>query len=79
MRGRIAGEPNHVRVKATINGRVRELPDEMTVGSLLDLLGSPRAGIAVARNDRVVRRAEYDTDCLREGDRLEIITAVAGG
>jgi sulfur carrier protein len=66
-------------VKATINGQLRDLPDELTVSALLDLLGSPRTGIAVARNDRVVRRAEYDIDRLLDGDRVEIITAVAGG
>jgi len=79
VHGRIVAEPNHVRVKATINGQLRDLPNELTVSALLDLLGSPRAGIAVARNDRVVRRAEYDIDRLRDGDRVEIITAVAGG
>jgi thiamine biosynthesis protein ThiS len=66
-------------VKATINGRTRELPDELTVGELLEFLGSPRTGIAVARNDRVVRRDEYDAQRLHDGDRLEIIEAVAGG
>jgi sulfur carrier protein len=66
-------------VKATINGHLRDLPDELTVSALLDLLGSHRTGIAVARNDRVVRRTEYDTDRLRDGDHVEIITAVAGG
>ncbi|MFY9719018.1 MAG: sulfur carrier protein ThiS [Candidatus Cybelea sp.] len=66
-------------MKATINGRVRDLPDELTVGALLEMLGSPSAGIAVARNERIVLRCEYDTDRLREGDRIEIVTAVAGG
>jgi thiamine biosynthesis protein ThiS len=66
-------------VKATINGEVRDLPGEMSVGALLELLGSPLTGVAVARNDRVVRRAEYDSDRVREGDRVEIIHAVAGG
>jgi sulfur carrier protein len=66
-------------VKATINGHLRDLPDELTVSALLELLGSSRAGIAVARNDRVVRRAEYDTARLCDGDCVEIITAVAGG
>jgi sulfur carrier protein len=70
---------NYLRVKATINGQLRDLPDDLTVSALLDLLGSPRAGIAVARNDCVVRRAQYDIDRLRDGDRVEIITAVAGG
>jgi sulfur carrier protein len=66
-------------MKATINGTVHELPDELTVGALLALLGSSRQGIAVACNDRVVRRAEYDLQHLRDGDRVEIIEAVAGG
>ncbi|HZV76380.1 MAG TPA: sulfur carrier protein ThiS [Candidatus Babeliales bacterium] len=66
-------------MKATINGRVRELPDELTVSALLDLLGSARKGIAVACNDRVVRRTEFETQRLSEGDRVEIIEAVAGG
>jgi sulfur carrier protein len=66
-------------VKATINGELRELPDGLTVGLLLEMLGTPRSGIAVARNQRVVRRTEYDSDRIGEGDRVEIIKAVAGG
>ncbi len=64
---------------ATINGESRELPESLTVGGLLELLGAPRAGIAVARNDRVVRRVEYDTHAIVDGDRIEIIRAAAGG
>jgi sulfur carrier protein len=66
-------------VKARINGETRDLPAGMTVSALLDLLGAPRSGIAVARNDRVVRRSEYETFELSEGDAIEIIKAVAGG
>ena len=66
-------------MKATINGTPRELPDELTVGALLEVLGSARKGVAVARNDRVVPRADYDTQRLSEGDRVEVIEAVAGG
>ena len=66
-------------MKATINGRPRDLPGEITVAALLEMLGSARTGVAVARNERVVRRGDYDSDRVREGDRIEIITAVAGG
>ncbi|MGA8099642.1 MAG: sulfur carrier protein ThiS [Candidatus Cybelea sp.] len=66
-------------MKATINGTLRELPDELTVGALLELLGSSRQGVAVACNDRVVSRTEYDLQRLRDGDRVEVIVAVAGG
>jgi sulfur carrier protein len=66
-------------VKATINGELRELPDGTTVAGLLELLGMPRSGIAVAGNEKVIRRSEYATHRVGEGDTIEIIRAVAGG
>lgn len=66
-------------MKAQINGELREFPDALTVAALLELMGSPATGIAVAQNDRVVRRAEYATANVCDGDRIEIIVAVAGG
>jgi sulfur carrier protein len=71
--------PNLSLVKATINGEERELPDGTTVAELLERLGVIRNGIAVAKNDRVVRRAEYETSAIAHGDTIEIIKAVAGG
>ena len=66
-------------MKATINGEPHEFPDGITVAALLEEVGAPRSGIAVARNERVVRRAEYETQQLADGDTIEIIKAVAGG
>ena len=66
-------------MKATINGETREFPDGTTVAAVLEDLGAPRSGIAVARNERVVRRAEYETQQITDGDTIEIIKAVAGG
>jgi sulfur carrier protein len=66
-------------VRATINGEAHEFPGEVTVGALLESLGTARSGIAVARNDCVVRRADYDAVAVTDGDRIEIIKAVAGG
>jgi sulfur carrier protein len=71
--------PNLRFVKATINGEERELPEGMTVAVLLEQLGTPKSGIAVACNEHVVRRAEYETRVIVDGDALEIIKAVAGG
>ena len=58
---------------------MRDLPDGTTVSVLLESLGAVRNGIAVARNDRVVRRADFETHALADGDTIEIIKAVAGG
>jgi sulfur carrier protein len=66
-------------MKATINGQARELPGGITVGELLELLGTARTGIAIACNDAVIRRAQFDEYQLADGDRVEIIKAVAGG
>ncbi|HTZ55930.1 MAG TPA: sulfur carrier protein ThiS [Candidatus Acidoferrum sp.] len=66
-------------MKATINGEERELRDGTTVATLLTELGAPGSGIAVACNDRVVRRAEFETRVIADGDAIEIIKAVAGG
>lgn len=66
-------------MKATINGEPRDLPAGATLASLLDELGTPSAGIAVAKNDCVVRRGDYASHLLADDDRIEIIKAVAGG
>jgi sulfur carrier protein len=66
-------------VKATINGEAWDLPSGITVATLLEQLGVARSGIAVAKNERVVRRAEYESSTIADGDTVEIIKAVAGG
>ena len=63
----------------TINGEPRELTGDTTVDALLERLGVRRDGTAVALNDGVVPRARHAHTALRDGDRVEIIVAVAGG
>lgn len=64
-----------------VNGDPREVPDALTVRALLAHLGRDpeQPGVAVAVGDRVVRRADWDQTPLRDGDRVEIITAAQGG
>jgi sulfur carrier protein len=66
-------------VRATINGETRELRIGTTIAALLEQLGVMRSGIAVAKNNRVVARAEYESSTIADGDAVEIIKAVAGG
>lgn len=63
----------------TVNGKPRALPSPATVGALLDALSQRRNGVAVALNEEVVRRGDWDTTALRASDRVEIIHAVGGG
>jgi sulfur carrier protein len=66
-------------VRLTINGAERDVSTGVTVDALLQTLAVRRDGVAVALNDDVVPRAEHATRQLNDGDRLEIIVAVAGG
>jgi sulfur carrier protein len=61
-----------------VNGTHVEVEDQMTVAALLDSLGYPDRGIAVALDQAVLPRSGWVTT-LSEGARLEVVTAVQGG
>ncbi len=62
-----------------LNGVPYTVPDDTSVAGLLVLRGVPTDGTAVARNETVVRKAAYADTVLQPGDRVEVISAVAGG
>ncbi|HIG75700.1 MAG TPA: sulfur carrier protein ThiS [Bacteroidetes bacterium] len=64
-----------------INGEAREVPADLSVRDLLSHLGRDpeQPGVAVAVNDRVVRRALWDETAVPADARVEIITASQGG
>jgi sulfur carrier protein len=62
-----------------VNGQPTDCPVGDTLADLLARLDVPPTGTAVARNEAVVRRTLYGETVLRDGDRIEIIHAVAGG
>ncbi|NNG98109.1 sulfur carrier protein ThiS [Gordonia araii NBRC 100433] len=63
----------------TVNGDVRELAAGTTVAGLVDDLGLPDRGIAVAVDGFVVPSGNWATTALRPDDKVEIVTAVQGG
>jgi sulfur carrier protein len=63
----------------TLNGSTRELTDDITLAALMtDLTGSTRGSAAVVDGE-VVPRQEWDEFRLRDGQVVELITAVQGG
>ncbi|MEI6519337.1 MAG: sulfur carrier protein ThiS [bacterium] len=66
-------------MKIVLNGKEIEIADNSTVAQLLAINNIPTAGTAVACNDKVVKKSTHETTILCEGDRVEIIRAVAGG
>lgn len=63
----------------TLNGESLELPDGATIRDLLAHYGREDSGVAVAVNLDVVQRRDFDSTVLRDGDRIDIVTAVGGG
>ena len=66
-------------VNVNVNGEDRRVDWGTTVHALLEELNAPLRGVAVAKNGKVVRRANYAAELVEDGDRIEIIQAVAGG
>ncbi len=61
------------------NGDSVELPGDATVDDLLRELGLGGRWVLVERNGEPVDRREVATTRLADGDRLELVRAVAGG
>ena len=61
------------------NGTATEVAGGATVDDLLAVLGLGGKWVLVERNGEPVPRAELATTVLAEGDRLELVRAVAGG
>ena len=66
-------------MRATVNGEPVELPDGLTVSTLLQHLGVRAERVAVERNGEVVKQARHGEQRLASDDVLEIVTFVGGG
>ena len=65
-------------MKLTVNDEAVEVDDQTTVAALLEALGFPDRGIAVAVDWAVVPRSDWHI-ALQDGARVEVVTAVQGG
>lgn len=62
----------------TVNGQEAQMPDPPTLETLLAILHL-RQPYAIARNEELVQRSEYQQCNLMDGDRIEIVHPTAGG
>jgi sulfur carrier protein len=68
-----------VSVQVKLNGEPRELPDGSTIAQAVAALTSAATGVAAAVNGDVVPRGSWAATLLRDGDQVEVVTAVQGG
>jgi thiamine biosynthesis protein ThiS len=66
-------------MKIVVNGDPREVEHPITVTALLSQLKIDPRRVAVEHNMTVVKRANYDSTQIHEGDQIEIVNFVGGG
>jgi sulfur carrier protein len=64
-----------------LNGQTEQLPDDATVADAVKAVGvnGETRGVAVAVDGEVVRRADWVTTPLADGQAIEVVRAVQGG
>lgn len=66
-------------IRITVNGNPRAVGCGTTISDLLASLEMKPVLLAVERNREIVRKSDFSTTPLADGDRIEIVTFVGGG
>jgi sulfur carrier protein len=66
-------------VRVSVNGEPREVAVGTTVGQLVAAVTELATGVAAAVNGEVIPRRSWPGLLLRDGDQVEVVTAVQGG
>ncbi|MEL6615400.1 MAG: sulfur carrier protein ThiS [Bacteroidota bacterium] len=77
----LASDMDSPDISIRVNGDPREVPEGLSLRDVLAHLGRDPdlPGVAVAVDDRVVRRALWPETTVEAGARIEVITASQGG
>jgi thiamine biosynthesis protein ThiS len=76
-RGRVRSRPIHMEI--IVNGDRREVPDGLTVASLLEFLQMRANRVAIERNREILLRAQWQATQVQPNDSFEIVQFVGGG
>ena len=68
-------------MRIELNGETAELPDGASITEAVAAAGADgeRRGIAVAVDGEVVPRGEWNATNLRDGQAVEVVSAIQGG
>jgi sulfur carrier protein len=69
---------NSTETSIKVNGESFALRADLSVAALIEMRG-PRPPFAIEVNKRLIRRGEYMSTVLHDGDQVEIVTLVGGG
>ena len=62
-----------------VNGEDTELAEGLFIKDLVERLGLEPARLAVEVNRKIIRKAEWGSTSLSDGDKVEIVHFVGGG
>jgi len=66
-------------IQIFLNGEEHKVPGEIVLDQLLELFSLPKQRVAIELNYAVVRRTEWRSTEIRDGDKLEVVHFVGGG
>ncbi len=66
-------------IKIVLNKKEIELKDNSTITMLIENMSIETTGIAIAVNNKVIRRNEWQNYILKNNDIVIVIKAVCGG
>ena len=66
-------------MKIAVNGEEKEIESGTTLGELLSRLDLKQDRLAIELNRRILRRSDWSSATLAEGDAIEIVSFVGGG
>lgn len=62
-----------------VNGEEKKFEKGLTVALLIGKYNLKKEGVAVELNRKIVKKADYETTALSDGDKVEIVHFVGGG
>lgn len=63
----------------SVNGKSWQVEEGWSIAELLEKLQLHPLRVAVVLNQEIVKREYYETTLLKEADKVEIVTIMAGG
>ena len=69
-------------MKISVNGKEKKIElenEKALLSSTLELLGYKQNTVVVEVNDLIINSKKWDSEILKEGDKLEIVSIVGGG
>ena len=69
-------------MKISVNGQEKKIElenEKALLSSTLEFLGYKRNTVVVEVNDLIINSKKWDSEIIKEGDKLEIVSIVGGG